>query len=272
MDYCFAKTAIGYQHSNNKQVCQDHSLLFKDNNRKIITCCDGHGGNIYIRSSIGSKLASIAIFNIFANITPQLFRLEEEELENQIKLQILCEWNKLVEQDLANKPLKKSEIDTLTDEEIDTLKNNFVKAYGTTLSGALQLGNKLLVVGIGDTEAMIIKNGQIGKVFDNDDDPAANVTYSMCQEDAFKYIRVKLLEYRDVDGILLCTDGLTGPYQSYYNFNESFIKPMIKRLLDSGSLNHIDTFIDDVASHLGVGDDVSLAFIMKDKVARKYYR
>ena len=79
----------------------------------------------------------------------------------------------------------------LFEDEILSLKSNPAVAYGTTLTGALLLGNKLLVVKIGDTECIGIRKGEIIDIFDSSDDPAANVTYSMCQDDAFKYLKVK---------------------------------------------------------------------------------
>ena len=168
--------------------------------------------------------------------------------------------------------MKKSELENLTEDEILSLKLNPTIAFGTTLTGALLLGNKVLLVKIGDTECLAIKKGELIDIFDSSDDPAANVTYSMCQDDAYKYIKVKVLDFRTIDGILLCTDGLTSPYQSYDNFNESFIKPMVGKILETKSLNYIDEFIDEIAFKLGVGDDVSLSFIINDLTSKKYYK
>ena len=272
MLHVFSKSSIGYSHIKEKCQCQDFSAVYKDPERTIITCCDGHGGKKYIRSHIGSHMASNAIINVFNSIHPSFFRLKNEEIENKIKLSILCEWNKLVEEQISYKSIKKNELINLDEDEILSLKSNPAIAYGTTLTGALLLGNKLLVVKIGDTECVGIRKGQLIDIFDSSDDPAANVTYSMCQDDAFKYLKVKVLDFRDLDGIVLCTDGLTSPYQSYDNFNNSFIKPMINKIINTNSLEYIDDFIDEIASNLGVGDDVSLSFILNDNISKKYYK
>lgn len=272
MLHVFSKSSIGYSHIKEKCQCQDFSAVYKDPERTIITCCDGHGGKKYIRSHIGSHMASNAIINVFNSIHPSFFRLKNEEIENKIKLSILCEWNKLVEEQISYKSIKKNELINLDEDEILSLKSNPAIAYGTTLTGALLLGNKLLVVKIGDTECVGIRKGQLIDIFDSSDDPAANVTYSMCQDDAFFYLKVKVLDFRDLDGIVLCTDGLTSPYQSYDNFKNSFIKPMINKIVETKSLSYIDEFIDEVASQLGVGDDVSLSFILNDNITKKYYK
>ena len=270
MIYSFAKSSKGYSHINSKMPCQDFSALYKDPLRTIITCCDGHGGKIYVRSNIGSHMASNAVINVFNSITNSFFYGKTtEELENKIKLLILCEWNKFVEGIISKEPIRKGEVGELTPEQIETLKKNPIKAYGTTLTGALLYGNKMIVVGIGDTECLVVRKGELLRVLESEDDPVANVTYSMCQEDAFKYIRVKIINFKEVDGVILCTDGLTTPYQSYTNFNDSFVKPLVRNILETNSISHIDSFVDEMASKLGTGDDVSLAFIIDDKKIKK---
>ena len=273
MYYVFNKSCIGYSHINNKKPCQDYSASYKDNERIIITCCDGHGGTQYVRSQKGSKAASTAVINVFSGLNASFFTsAEKDQLIEKIKLLILCEYNKLIEREVAKHPIRKSELEGLSEEEVDTLRFNPAKAYGTTLSGALLLKNKLVVVAIGDTEALGISKGNLIKLFDNSNDPAGNITYSMSQEDAYKYLRVAILNVKDFDGVMLCTDGLSSPYQSYDNFTKSFVKPMVKRILNSKSLVSIDKNIEELALKLGVGDDVSLSFILNEKANIKHYR
>lgn len=272
MYYVFNKSVVGYSHLKSNKPCQDYSASYKDNERIIITCCDGHGGNQYIRSQTGSKLASEAVMNVFKQINRKFLNEKEEiKLINKIKLFILLEYNKLVERDIANEPIRKKELEGLNEEEIDTLTFKKEKAYGTTLTGALLYKNKYYVVTIGDTEALGFKKGQLIKLFNNDDDPAGNITYSMCQEDAYQYLKVAIIDEKKLDGILLCTDGLSSPYQSYENFHESFIKNAIKNIIKTKSLTYLNDFIDEIGSNKGVGDDVSLSLIVSRKTSINNY-
>ena len=75
MLYTFSKSSIGYTHIKEKTLCQDFSALYKDLERTIITCCDGHGGKKYIRSHIGSHMASNAVINVFNSIQHSFFTL-----------------------------------------------------------------------------------------------------------------------------------------------------------------------------------------------------
>ena len=273
MYYVFNKTCIGYSHLKNNKVCQDYSASYKDNERMIVTCCDGHGGAQYVRSHLGSKAASEAVMNIFKSLDKSFFKKgSETELLDKIRLLILCEYNKLIEREVANRPIRKSEMEGLKEEQVDTLRFNPAKAYGTTLSGAMIFNKKLVVISIGDTETLGIKKGELIRLFDNSDDPAGNVTYSMCQEDAYQYLRIAILNAKDIDGIMLCTDGLSSPYQSYDNFNKSFVKPTVYKILTTKSLTYAEQSVNKLALELGVGDDVSLAFILDEDTNSKYYK
>lgn len=273
MYYVFNKTSIGYAHVRDHKPCQDYSASYKDNERIIITCCDGHGGAQYVRSEIGSKLASTAIMNVFKDIDSKFLReSNENKLYEKIKLLVLCEYNKLVEREIAKSPIRKKELAGLTEEQVDALRFNPAKAFGTTLAGAMVYKNKIIVVSIGDTETLGVRKGQLLKIFDNSNDPAGNVTYSMCQEDAFQYLRVRILKSSDLDGIILCTDGLSSPYLSYENLAKGFVKPMVRRIFNTKSMVSVEEVVEKIASSIGFGDDVSLSFIINEHTNIRNYR
>ena len=272
MYYVFNKTSIGYRHKNEKKICQDFSSSYQDNERAIITCCDGHGGAQYVRSHLGSKAASEAVQNVFKSVDKSfLLRKNSQEIAEKIKLLVLCEYNKLVEKHLTKNRIKENELIGLTEEEIDTLKFNPSKAYGTTLSGVMFYKKKVFIICIGDTEVIAFKKGKFIQIFDNENDPVGNVTNSMCQEDAFKYIKLLVLPANTVDGVILCTDGLSSPFQTYQNFHNSFIKPNIRKILISQSYSYLKDEVDRIAKELGIGDDVSVSLILNEKTKIKDY-
>lgn len=265
----FAKTSRGYSHFLNKLPCQDFSAVYQDSERLIITCCDGHGGESYIRSDIGSAMASRAIINVFSKLDKKMLNLQDSD--ERIKLLILCEWNRLIDEHYKENLIRLNEVRHLDNDKKEELYKNHVKAYGTTLTGAMVYKDKLVIVGIGDTEVLLLNKGQLVRGFDIDDEPVANITYSMCQDDAYNYLNVRIIDFDTVDGILLCTDGLTSPYQSYTNFSKSFVKPLVTSIIETKSTYHVPEYIDKMAYKLGCGDDVSLAFILKDNLSKYYY-
>ena len=86
----FTKTNIGYSHIKEDMPCQDYSACYHDEERTIITACDGHGGKMYIRSNVGSRYASNAIMRVFQWVERSLFyRYTRQEICDKLRLQIL---------------------------------------------------------------------------------------------------------------------------------------------------------------------------------------
>ena len=113
----FTKTNIGYSHLKENKPCQDYSACYHDEERTIITACDGHGGKTYIRSNVGSRYASNAIMSVFQGVDKSLFyRYTRQEICDKLRLQILCEWNALVERHLSEKGFCKRELADLDEE------------------------------------------------------------------------------------------------------------------------------------------------------------
>ena len=139
----FSKTSIGYSHLKAGKICQDFSACYHDEERTIVTACDGHGGNLYVRSHLGSKFASDAVMQIFSGVQASDFsRYGESEIAEKLRLQILCAWNGMVERHYSRDPIHKKETRLLSEKEAMQLKLNSAKAYGTTLNGVMALGGK----------------------------------------------------------------------------------------------------------------------------------
>ena len=82
----FNITSSGYSHIKADKVCQDHSSSYSDGERIIITACDGHGGDVYIRSHRGSKFASLATLKAMLDAESLSFRkYTAEEIEHNLK-------------------------------------------------------------------------------------------------------------------------------------------------------------------------------------------
>ena len=268
----FNITSIGYSHVKSGKICQDYSSSYADGERTVITACDGHGGAAYIRSHKGSKFASIAALRSMMDAESLSFRkYTAKEIEHNLKLNILCEWNRLVQEDILEHPLRKNEYASLSVAQIESIKQNPVKAYGTTLGGAMLYGNRLICVGIGDGGCFLLKNGEIISAFvEDEDEPVANVTYSLCGEKAFEHMKARIFDMKSFDGVLICTDGVLAPYQSIENFKNCFVHPVVRRIID-GKTSEVKDFICDLGLRSGIGDDVSLSMILKDTAQSKFY-
>lgn len=260
----FTRSARGYSHINNDIVCQDFSASYHDDERTIITACDGHGGSLYFRSNRGSKFASNALINALKIVdADQLYLLNNPDYLEKIRLQILCDWNAAVETDLAKNPFTELELAPFDDDRRFTLKVTPEVAYGTTLNAAMLIGKYIVCVQLGDGGVFLISKGEASQAFNDDDGNVANVTTSICQEKAHDHLHIAVFKARGNDGVLICTDGLLTPYQSYKNFQASFVKPVCRKFAKGNKSNDIIKFVDLLAKKKGVGDDVSLGMIWK---------
>lgn len=273
MSIFFTKTEVGYSHINTGKRCQDFSASYNDEERTIVTACDGHGGNAYIRSHLGSKFASNAVIDVLREIERTAFyKAKKEAVIENIRLNILCRWNSLVEGHLTKNPIRMSEVSELTEAEILSLRKNPIKAYGTTLNAAMILGTKLICVSIGDGGCFLVKSGVVIPAFtEEEDEPVANITYSLCQDDAFSHLSVAVHELTAYDGAVACTDGMINPYQNLSNFSSGLIAPAIATL-NAGKSKSLEAFVSEVGARLGTGDDVSLGIVVKDKLSSRIYK
>ena len=273
MSIFFTKTATGYSHIALGKRCQDFSASYNDEERTIITACDGHGSNVYLRSHLGAKFASNAVIDVLREVERAAFyKSKKEAVIENIRLNILCRWNALVEAHLSRNPFRASDVADLTEAEILSLRKNPIKAYGTTLNAAMILGTKLICVSIGDGGCFLVKGGAVLPAFaEDDDEPVANITYSLCQDDAFSHLLVSVHELASYDGAVVCTDGMINPYQNLSNFASGLIVPTLASLC-VGKAKAIERFIVEVGEKLGTGDDVSLGILAKDKISQRTYK
>lgn len=271
MEY-FNKTCIGYSHIKNKKPCQDFSIAYHDEERTIVAVCDGHGGDKYIRSDRGSKFACEAVLNALKSLPASYLRKSDTNaVKEKLKLNVLTEWNHKVEEDLAAKKISSKELSALSDKDKAALRREPFTAYGTTLNGVMVIGKKLVTVQLGDGGCCTIKNGELEEVFpEEDEEQVANLTYSMCQSDAFDHLKVAVTDFKDADGVIICSDGVLNPYQNIPNFSKSFVNPAVRSILD-GKSKSLAEFIETLGKEKGIGDDVSVGIILSDSIKAKYY-
>ena len=272
MSISFVKTSIGYSHTAVGKRCQDFSSSYQDSERTIVTACDGHGGNVYVRSHLGSKFACDSVIEVLKSVEKTAFyKHKPQVVAENIKLNILCKWNSLVDSHLLKKPIGYKDFVGLDDGDVLSLKKNPVKAYGTTLNAAMIMGNRIICVSLGDGGCFLIKDGVAISAFEEDEDePVANVTYSMCQDDAYKHLNVSIHDLAGYDGAIVCTDGMINPYQNMSNFSNKLVVPAVISLLE-GKGRELDSFVTDVGTRLGTGDDVSLGIVLKSKTSLRRY-
>ena len=265
MVFLYNKSVTGYNHKKVGSICQDYSDSFYDDKFQIITACDGHGGKIYFRSDIGSKLASDAILIVFNKYNER--KIEQIILNknyDKLKLDILCMWNILVEQHYNLNKFSEEELLKLDEEEKRRLDKNYTLAYGSTLNAVVVTKKYLLCIQVGDGGIFLINNKKVQIAFLDNDENVANITHSLCGDDAFTHLFITAYDKTKYTGAIICTDGLLTPYKTISNFYENFIIPFISNfnVINKESINTMDIFIEKLGNEDGVGDDVTLSSII----------
>ena len=222
MVYLYNNTVRGFNHIKNNTLCQDYSESYDDKGFQIVTCCDGHGSKIHFRSDIGSKLASNVVIDILKDYDiKDIVNLQENNNYDKLKLDILCRWNKEVERHLEENPF--DELNYLNEHQQFRVKNNPAIAYGTTLNCVMKYLDKLLCIQIGDGGIFTVKDGKINNVFPENDKNVANITCSLCSDDAYSDLYIKVINANEYDGVFLFTDGVLVPYGTFSNIERNLI-------------------------------------------------
>ena len=73
------------------------------------------------------------------------------------------------------------------------------------------LGTKIICVSIGDGGCFLVKSGIVTPAFaEDEDEPVANITYSLCQDDAFSHLLVSVHELSAYDGAVILPPSRKG--------------------------------------------------------------
>lgn len=191
---------------------------------------------------------------------------------DSIRLRVLCEWNRRVEKHLKRHPLRPSEMAGLSEKEKASLKQNPFRAYGSTLQAAMRLGSSFFFLSLGDGGCFLMKKKTLLAAFEEgEDEPVANVTHSLCEEDAYEHLKAAIYDSSYCDGAIVCTDGMINPYGSIDAFGKYAVLPTLSHL-GEGTVKEVCDFVERLGGELGSGDDVSLGVIAsggKSRTVRK---
>ena len=276
----FAASIHGKKYFERDLPCQDSSSTLEFDNVQAIAVADGHGGKDYFRSDIGAKLAVEVAFEqikIFCNELTATERFAESGIKN-FELRLWEEWRKAVVKNWAENPVRDDEPRWQT--VSDKYKARFTSdekyipvAYGTTLICAVSIGSQVLVVQIGDGSCIMLqRNGEFKAPVPPDNENFANVTTSLCDDDAFKKFRHVVLNCEDDSplspvAIFLSTDGLDDCYPIYEN--EKHLYKFYGVIVDSMKDNGFEATQAELRGELlpymtnrGSNDDISLAYLV----------
>lgn len=267
----------GYSHVLGEKECQDNSISWQEKQYDAVIVCDGHGGDKYFRSAIGSRFACEAgkkMISAFMNyvLNNDETRINWDALLSQLEISVINEWNELVRQHFSDNPFESdARFESLKEEDKRSVCSSYVKAYGSTFIAAVLTDKYLFALKLGDGNVCVSNRRNKACLLDkirrelSDEQLQFNLTTSLCNSDAaksFKHCLIPANKANRINGVLLSSDGVINSFtteEAYVAFVENVFKGFQDQKLKDAKQELAD-FLPEL-SKKGSGDDLSIAII-----------
>ena len=266
----FAHSVIGASHVKNGQPCQDASLCVKNEAYTLIAVADGHGGERYFRSDIGSRFAveaadfltEPAVLDVLRNVKREEHR---ESIILQLKKSIINLWNMNITVHVENNPFTEDELNAIPEKYAERYRGGeqIEAAYGSTLIAVLLTEKFILAMQIGDGNAVTVDNaGMFAQPIPADENCFLNVTTSLCDENAIESFRHSYSDISPV-AVLIGTDGIDDCFAGAEKLFD-FYRVVLTSFRDKDEETAKTELIDYLPrlSEKGSGDDISIGMMI----------
>ena len=274
----FDVRSIGASHIKSGKSCQDYSFSSYGDKFAMAIVCDGHGGDKYVRSEIGSKRAtdicSEAIKSLFGKrINNQTaiakFQPNAEATLQQLASFIIFKWREAVETDFTSHPFTVEEFEHLSDKDKTSLSipDGWVSAYGTTLIATVRTSEFWFGLHIGDGKCVVVsETDDYLQPIPWDDKCFLNATTSLCDEKALERFRVFFSTEKLPKAIFVASDGVDdtfGTDEALHGFYKSVLQ-LFKEKSFTEAKTELQSFLPELSAR-GSQDDISIAAIISTK-------
>jgi hypothetical protein len=271
----FHSVTKGANHIEKGTPCQDAaiSIVGKEYPIAMAIAADGHGGEKYFRSDMGSKFAVNATKSVlWYKFCKPVFENQQysEELNRnksafigknipKLEQQIIKKWREYVLGHYAKNPLNEAEIAICKKHQLDAADEN-VRAsfYGSTLLAALIMPGFYFAIQIGDGLCVkIARNGKAAVFVPEDERLGFGETTSLCAADAVNNFRHSI-GTGAIAGITVATDGVVDSFEreKYFEFLYKFRGKCFEA--PGGAKEELDAFLPTL-SERGSRDDCAIA-------------
>jgi serine/threonine protein phosphatase PrpC len=196
---------IGSVHVRDNLPLQDAVLTWSDGTHAVAAVADGHGHKAHFRSDIGSALAAVSAVEELRRAVGELVDPESAgDLVTTAAAAIVDSWEAKVRHHIEANPYD------VNDERQAAAVRDPLRPYGTTLLAAAVSGDLLVVLQIGDGDAVLVTDqGEALRAVPDDPDLDGLHTSSLCEPEPLRALRSAVIDTRveDVALAFLCTDG-----------------------------------------------------------------
>lgn len=259
----------GASHIKKNKECQDASSSYQDENCAIAIVCDGHGGDDYFRSAIGSTMAcAVAEKNIkkfMLDVDKETFFSAPDKHLKTLEASIINGWNEAIANVHSNKPFLEKELSTISDKARKRYveEGRIESAYGTTMIAVAMGHDFWFGIHIGDGKCVAINpEGEFKQPIPWDPKCFLNATTSICDSYAIERFRHFYSEKLPA-AVFVGSDGIDDCFK-----NNEQLHNLYKTVIYSFATTDFDEAFDGLKDYLprlsakGSGDDVSVAAIL----------
>lgn len=255
----------GRGHIETGTVCQDYCLVENiSDDILVIAVADGHGGEAYVKSDIGARLACKTLIDsiksMFNSKSPSLS--EDVWIEaiktKEFKVKYINYWKEAVLKDYAK----------CSENEPESTLGNIIKQYGTTILFAIVTREYLALGQLGDGAILMFNNDNQCQLFKRHAIKTNSQTSSLASARAEYAFVINVFRREMFGNILISTDGIydkldkEDSFLTYANF-------LLTQVQENQKLNKPFEFEGMDISEIS-RDDCTIALMVSDTPTKKY--
>lgn len=237
----------------------------------VAAVADGHGGARHFRSAVGSRLAVNAAVEATRRIASEWESADPARqahiASTDLPVAIVTEWLDQVRQHLASHPMSAAESQALESESASGEKTQLdpTFAYGATLITALVTRRQMLLLQVGDGDALLVgPDGRAWRPIPPDGRLTGEFTTSLCRPGAQADFRNAVVELDNPGAslLLLATDGYSNSFRTEGDFLQ--VGTDLLQMVRQQGVIRVEKQLPQILEHAstnGSGDDITLALV-----------
>jgi len=238
----------------------------------VAAVADGHGGARHFRSAKGARFAVNAAVNAMRRIAAE-WESADQEKQTQIASSVLpqaivADWSEQVHRHLESTPIGDSEWQTLESnagaDARAQVQAEPALAYGATLIAALVTSRHILLLQIGDGDAVLVApDGKAWHPIPEDGRLTGEFTTSICRAGAAADFRHSIFAFDGTASLLiLATDGYANSFRTSADFLQ--VGTDLLQMVRLDGLSEVEKQLPQILEHAsanGSGDDITVALV-----------
>jgi serine/threonine protein phosphatase PrpC len=238
----------------------------------VAAVADGHGGPRHFRSATGARFAVDAATDTLRGFAAEWEAASPEKQQqlasSTVPEAIVADWSARVRRHLESQPIQDAEWTTLESHSGVAAREHVqaepTLAYGATLIAALVTSRQIVLLQIGDGDAMLVApDGKAWHPIPKDARLTGEFTTSICRSHAEQDFRHAIVT---VDGtaslLMLATDGYSNSFRTDADFLQvgTDVLQMVRQDGVSGVEKQLAKILEDASAN-GSGDDITVALV-----------